>query len=285
MGQVGYLVAVEELLRDEQLDKRAWSMLDETRQKRADRFKVKGARAECIGAGLLILYFGQIGQGAEHRIKGDVALEVTQPDPKVRDGLEHCKPQKGWGHSEEHDGLVQCEAQDNSGQHKLQDRQEHSGNEASVIRVTARELLSIVEANKAAGYHGLTCKVAEHGKPYFEDSPIHFNISHSGVYVFGVFSDVEVGVDIQKCEGYKDHGIEDSFFHENEKRMFDGLPEEDRAQLFFTLWVKKESYGKLTGNGIPETISMDTSEKEKEVHWLKYQGPSNYAIMSCEKQK
>ena len=256
MGQVGYLVAVEELLRDEQLDKRAWAMLDETRQRRADRFKVKGARAECIGAGLLILYFGQIGQGAEHRIKGD-----------------------------------------------SQENQEHLEHVAPVIRITARELLKVVEANKAAGYQGLTCKVAEHGKPYFvsaqnhtenhspEDTQnhtantIHFNISHSGEYVFGVLSDAEVGVDIQKCEGYKDHGIEDSYFHENEKRMFEDLPEEDRAQLFFELWVKKESYGKLTGNGIPETISMDTSEKEKEVHWLKYQGPADYAIMSCEKRK
>ena len=242
MKRVAYLVAVEELLRDEQLDKRAWALLDEARRKRADRFKVKGARAECIGAGILILYFGQIAQGA------------AQTDQK---------------------------AQDNSERHKLQDGQEHSGNEASVIQVTARELLEIVEVNKATGYQGLTCKVAEHGKPYFEGNPVHFNISHSGEYVFGVLSDVEVGVDIQKCEGYKDHGIEDSFFHENEKRLFDGLSEEERAQLFFTLWVKKESYGKLTGKGIPETISMDTTVKEKEVKWVRYQGVDHYALMSC----
>ena len=263
MGQVGYLVAVEELLRDEQLDKRAWALLDETRRKRADRFKVKGARAECIGAGLLILYFGQIAQGAAQTCRAgqtgwndpcEAALEATQTDQK---------------------------AQDNSERHKLQDGQEHSGNEASVIQVTARELLEIVEVNKAAGYQGLTCKVAEHGKPYFEGNPVHFNISHSGEYVFGVLSDVEVGVDIQKCEGYKDHGIEDSFFHENEKRLFDGLSEEERAQLFFTLWVKKESYGKLTGRGIPETISMDTTVKEKEVKWVRYQGVDHYALMSC----
>ena len=38
----------------------------------------------------------------------------------------------------------------------------------------------------------------KHGKPYFANSDLKFNLSHSGRYVVAAVSDFEVGIDIQK---------------------------------------------------------------------------------------
>lgn len=43
-------------------------------------------------------------------------------------------------------------------------------------------------------------KVDKFGKPYFEDTDIHFNISHSGCYVIAAVSDEDIGIDIQKIK-------------------------------------------------------------------------------------
>ena len=219
--EVAYLISVEDLIGDGELDRRACRVLDEIRKKRIERFKVKDARAECIGAGLLIMLFGLI------------AGEELQK------------------------------------------------NEEELICLTAGELLALVETRQRAGAVCRQVQTDPNGKPYFAGKPVCFNISHSAGYVFGVVSDEEVGVDIQQCEGYKDHGIEERFYHEKENELFDGLSEEERAELFFFLWVEKESYGKLLGSGISETISVDTQALEDKVRWKQYEGPAGYVLMSC----
>jgi len=90
----------------------------------------------------------------------------------------------------------------------------------------------------------------EYGKPYFIRHPdMAFNISHSGKYCVGAFSDVQIGVDVQiKSEPYAE--IADSFFNDDERKILYALPEDKRADYFFTMWTLKESYMKAVGKGM-----------------------------------
>ena len=86
----------------------------------------------------------------------------------------------------------------------------------SRLRVTADKLRSagagilinfIKEKYNIAG----DVKVDKFGKPYFEDTDIHFNISHSGCYVIAAVSDEDIGIDIQKIKSDKHRIAEKNF--------------------------------------------------------------------------
>ena len=90
----------------------------------------------------------------------------------------------------------------------------------------------------------------EHEKPVLADFPaLHFNLSHSGRMVMGCFSLREVGCDIQKT-GEVDEKLIVHCFHPMEGRYLAQLPEEKRTGDFYRLWTLKESYIKLTGEGL-----------------------------------
>ena len=82
----------------------------------------------------------------------------------------------------------------------------------------------------------------KYGKPSFKNNPIFFNASHSGEYTVLVISDKEIGVDIQKIT-YKRKVI-DKICNENEKNNI------KNATDFTKLWVKKESFIKMIGQGL-----------------------------------
>ncbi len=83
------------------------------------------------------------------------------------------------------------------------------------------------------------------GKP--ETDGIFFNISHSGDYVIGVASDTPIGCDIEKMRKAP-IGIADRFFCNGEKDYI--LGHKDRDFAFWQLWTLKESYMKMTGEGM-----------------------------------
>jgi len=87
----------------------------------------------------------------------------------------------------------------------------------------------------------------ENGKPYIKNSPLHFNLSHSGDFVFCLCGTEKVGCDIQtRCE-YKEK-VAKRFFTENEYKF---LCESDEKELDFTrIWTMKESILKYNGDGI-----------------------------------
>ena len=88
------------------------------------------------------------------------------------------------------------------------------------------------------------------GKPYLAKEPdIHFNLSHSGEWAVCAISSSPVGVDIQHCdEGRRD--VASRFFHREEIRYLDSLPQFRRDEGFYRLWTLKESFVKATGRGL-----------------------------------
>lgn len=94
----------------------------------------------------------------------------------------------------------------------------------------------------------------EHGKPYLEGvNHVYFNISHSGDYIVCAFSDSQVGIDIEKiaCPRYE---VARRFFHPEEIRLLenDTLSNKD---LFYDIWVVKESFLKYEGTGLTRPLS------------------------------
>lgn len=92
----------------------------------------------------------------------------------------------------------------------------------------------------------------ENGKPYIKNSPLHFNLSHSGDCVLCLCGTEKVGCDIQiKCE-YKEK-VAKRFFTENE---YNFLCESDEKELDFTrIWTMKESILKYHGDGLSGGLS------------------------------
>lgn len=110
--------------------------------------------------------------------------------------------------------------------------------------------LLLEEILKAKGYHPNEVETDKNGKLYLPK--IHdffFSLSHSGDYAVCGVCDVPVGVDIQKKREMKEN-IAGRFFCSKEVEIIEEQPGEKRADMFFRYWTGKESYLKLTGQGI-----------------------------------
>ena len=99
-----------------------------------------------------------------------------------------------------------------------------------------------------AGATDLTLAYGEHGKPYLARHPsIHFNLSHSGDYALCAVADRPVGVDIQEMVDY-DEALARHCMCDDELAWLAG--QGDKSRALTRLWVRKESYIKLTGEGL-----------------------------------
>lgn len=89
-------------------------------------------------------------------------------------------------------------------------------------------------------------------KPYLKDYPnIHFNLSHSGKKAICVISDREVGCDIEAIkEPYYD--IVSRCFSDMEQKFLESTA--DKKEMFFRIWLAKESFLKAIGSGINDDM-------------------------------
>lgn len=96
------------------------------------------------------------------------------------------------------------------------------------------------------------------GKPFCENSDLHFSISHSGNFAVCAVGDRPIGVDIEKIRKVN---MQSARRFASEKELiyiFGHLPEKadfesectDTIERFFEVWTKKEAYGKMIGTGI-----------------------------------
>lgn len=86
-----------------------------------------------------------------------------------------------------------------------------------------------------------------HGKPCHE--ALHFNLSHSGIYVICAVGEREIGCDIQKIRPCRESMVR-RFFAPEEQEYILSVDGQEREERFITLWSRKESYLKMTGEGL-----------------------------------
>lgn len=100
----------------------------------------------------------------------------------------------------------------------------------------------------------------EHEKPYFEDSSVFFNISHSDTAVCCGIADENIGVDIQSREVNYENIVK-STMSEAEAAVINSSPRPNEE--FTRFWTLKESIVKYRGTGIGDNIQdIDFSASE-----------------------
>lgn len=95
------------------------------------------------------------------------------------------------------------------------------------------------------------------GKPYIENSPFHFNISHADGIVVCALSQSEIGVDAESIREVSDRVMR-RCYSDSEIEYINSC--EDKNVAFTRLWTLKESYVKLTGEGVGtdlKSVSFD----------------------------
>ena len=88
----------------------------------------------------------------------------------------------------------------------------------------------------------------DRGKPFFENSPIHFSITHTKKHAFCVLSEREVGIDAEETDRNISLKLVDKILSSTEKERFDAAADKRDALLRF--WVLKEAAAKCTGEGL-----------------------------------
>ena len=103
---------------------------------------------------------------------------------------------------------------------------------------------------KIYGYH-------EQGKPYLMQFPeVHFSFSHSGEMAMCAISGTEVGCDIER-DSRDNRNLAERFFAKEEADLIaQQSTEEGKREMFFRLWTLKESFLKITGQGM--SLPMDS---------------------------
>lgn len=103
----------------------------------------------------------------------------------------------------------------------------------------------------------ISCSYGKNGKPQFVHYPhIQFNLSHSGDYVVAAFDKNPVGIDIQEYRKIKESTAK-HFLTAWELEQI-GMQTEvaEREALLCRLWTIKESYVKLTGEGMKKSMKQ-----------------------------
>lgn len=86
------------------------------------------------------------------------------------------------------------------------------------------------------------------GKPYFENSPWHFSISHTKRHAFCVLAKENVAIDAEELDRKVNPRFPGWVLSPTEKAQYDAAKDQQKAIL--TFWVLKEAAAKLSGKGM-----------------------------------
>lgn len=104
--------------------------------------------------------------------------------------------------------------------------------------------------NKVLEHHGVKADamyLSKHGKPEIDN--FYFNLSHSGDLVVCAVADSPVGCDVEQIRKAPER-VGEYFFSENEKKYLKQFEDKAYDEAFFHIWTLKESYTKMTGEGM-----------------------------------
>ena len=111
---------------------------------------------------------------------------------------------------------------------------------------------------KTHGFSTENVVIGKNGKP--ECDGVYFNLSHSDDMVLCAVSDTPVGCDIEKVTDAPME-VAERYFSEKERRYIANAQNPaDADRRFFRLWTMKESYMKMTGEGM--SLSPDRLETD-----------------------
>jgi len=91
-------------------------------------------------------------------------------------------------------------------------------------------------------------KYTQYNRPYFEDTCLDFNISHSGDFVVcAISNEGSVGVDIEEIRSIEIDDFQDQFQDSEWQKI---ICSANMYETFFTYWTQKEAAVKADGRGL-----------------------------------
>ena len=108
--------------------------------------------------------------------------------------------------------------------------------------------LLMAETLKKRGLSADNVKVGENGKLFCGGA--HFNLSHSGGMVLCAAADAPVGCDIERVSDAHFEIMKRVFSPREREYVLEPQDAAGRNRRFFRLWTMKESYLKMTGEGL-----------------------------------
>ena len=117
----------------------------------------------------------------------------------------------------------------------------------------------------------------EEGKPFLPGEEFHFNLSHSNdLMICGITAGARIGVDIQHI--YPIENIErviKKILSPSEIKIMEHTPQNERIELFFTIWTAKEAFLKALGAGFQTPVTeIDICSQENGTLILQAEDPS-----------
>ncbi len=125
--------------------------------------------------------------------------------------------------------------------------------------IVSRGLLrSILSQYSNEAPQQLVISYGSNGKPKLEDSPVYFNVAHSGQrVVFALARERMLGIDIELVRPMPNlEEIAMQFFSVPEYEDLLQVPEQERVSAFFRCWTRKEAYVKATGDGLQAKLDQ-----------------------------
>lgn len=110
-------------------------------------------------------------------------------------------------------------------------------------------------------YEEKTLLEGKHGKPYFEDKSVCFNITHTkGLVACMICGNSETGIDAEPVRSGREKTVR-KFMTQKEREHFEALQEPEKTEYLFRIWTLKEALAKAYGTG----IDADFAKPEFEV--------------------
>ena len=89
-----------------------------------------------------------------------------------------------------------------------------------------------------------------------EGADIRFSLAHSGNQALLAVSRMTLGIDLENLRRSVDvNALSARFYTRNESEAIASLPEDERVEAFFRVWVRKEAYLKAAGGSVPAGLS------------------------------
>ncbi len=130
----------------------------------------------------------------------------------------------------------------------------HKRIESLVARASLRQILAHFLDTRP---QLVVLRTSPTGKPFLENSPICFNLSHTtGMVLIAITLKHEIGVDIESATqnpaapSFDFESLAQRFFTPAEHAALLAFPPAERLRAFYRCWTRKEALLKATGTGI-----------------------------------
>lgn len=123
----------------------------------------------------------------------------------------------------------------------------------------------------------------KYGKPYIDNNPIKFNLSHSGDFcVLGISESQNIGIDIEKIDpSVNINSLLESILSKRELGHINKYPEDMKLDLFYDVWTQKESVIKANGKGLSFGLTHWSTEYPKSSYTIQIES-NEYSIHKFE---